>query len=346
MQDWGLIAGARSITFAGIAFVVGVARIGNGSTSAVVTLPLFRRGTRITTARAHIAATNAIDAVVREALGRGRTRCAVVITTRAGTVAFSTIAFAVGIRFRGYRSARSISAATFFRGAARLAGAGTRRVATIAVDAIGRRALSTRYTRRSIRLRCLRLIAGARTIAFARITLVLWIPARSHGAANAVETLTFFRFGTCVAHARADIATAKAVHAIVGQTLRFVATRYAIVLLTNALAIACAAPAFFVGVLVVGYGAARSVAATALFGRGTRLTSPQTPTVATDAVGAITGCALGSRRAGSPIGIRGLRTRIARAGAITFAGIAFVVRIGCRFDDAANTIRTAAFFRG
>ncbi len=284
-----LVTRTRTITFAWVAFVVWIFGGSDGSTRAVTPLPFFHRRTCVTRTRAYIATTNAIDAIVRKTLARGRARRAVVITTGARTVAPSAVAFIVRIGFRRDSPARTIGAASFFRDAARLTCARTRRVATITVDAIGRRALSPRYARRSIGLRRLWLIARPGTIAFAGIAFVLGILARRHRPANAIIALTLLGFGTGITHAGADVATTKSVDAIPRQTLRFVRTRHAIVLFAHAFAVARAAPAFFVGIFVVGDVAARPITAAAFFCSRARLAIAKAPTVTTHPIRTIPG---------------------------------------------------------
>ena len=83
-------------------------------------MALFRRRTRITCVRADVAATNGVDAIVREALCRRRTGSAVVIAADAIAPAFPTdAAIAIGIGFRSDVAARSVWTAAFFGGAAR-----------------------------------------------------------------------------------------------------------------------------------------------------------------------------------------------------------------------------------
>ena len=127
--------------------------------------------------------------------------------------------------------------------------------------------------------------------------------------------------------------------------MRFVRARHTIVLFAYAGAITCAAPAFIVGVFVVGNGTASAIRALVFLGRGAGLTRAQTPAVTTYAVRAIARCALRRCRACRAIGKCRLRARRARTRAITIAVRAFVIGIGSCFDRATNTILTAAFFR-
>jgi len=190
----------------------------------------------------------------------------------------------------------------------------------------------------------LRLITHARATTFPRIAFIVGIFARRNGPANAIETLTLARFGTRTAHRVTYVAATKAIHAIPRQTLVLVDAWNAIVLFAHALAVTRSAPAFFVGVFVIGNCAAHAVYTLVFLGRRTSLTRPQTPTVATDAVGTKTRRALCSRRTHSSICCRYLRSR-ARSRAGTFAGIALVVRIGIYRNASAHPIATSAFFR-
>jgi hypothetical protein len=157
--------------------------------------------------------------------------------------------------------------------------------------------------------------------------------------------LAFFGLGTGITPTGADVTTADAVDAIARQTLRLVCARNAIVLLAYAGAVARATPTFIVGILIVGNRATNAIDAAALFGRGARLARAETPAIATDAVGAKARLTHRRRCAGRSIGSCRLRTRVTRASAITFTGIAFAVNIDPGFDEAANAIRTTAFFR-
>ncbi len=335
----------RAIAFTGDAFVVRIGVRRNGPASAIVTAPFFGGGTRHARADTHVATTHAVDAIIRKTLARRGTRRTVVITARARAVALSAIAFGVGVRFRRDRSARAIGSAAFFRCAARFARFRTRRIAAISVDAIARCALTSRYARRSIGQRRLRLIASSGAITFAGIAFAFLVASGAYRFANAVVAVAFFPVGAGITELVANVAAAVAVDAIVGQTLRFVRARHAVVIFAGARAIACTGPAFVVVVLVVRNEAARAVRSAAFFGCGAGHARSEAPAVATHAVGAITRLALRGRCTRGAVGIRCLRARITRSRTIAFAGIAFVVGIRRRFDGSTNAIIAAAFFR-
>ena len=340
-----LIASARAAAFAGIAFIVGISAAGDVFAYAVITVTLFRIRAGFARAVADISAAEPVDAIIREALAGSRARCAVVITTNACTVTLAIAAFFVGVRLRRDVPADAIGAAALFGCRASHAIARARRIATNAVDAIARRTLPAGDTRRSVGLRRLGLIARSGSITFARIAFAFLIAPGAYRFANAVITVTLFPVRAGITELRADVAAAVAVDAIVGQTLRFVRTRHAVVILAHARAIACTGPALVVVVFVVRNESARAVRSAAFLGCGARHARPEAPAVTTHAVGAITRLALRSRRTRGAIGIRCLGARITRARTIAFAGIAFIVGIRRRFDGSTNAIIAAALFR-
>lgn len=338
----GLIAGAGAIAFTGVAFIVGVGGIGDISANAVVAAAFFRRGTSLASAGADIAAAEAIDAIVGETLVAGAARHAVVVATIAGAVAATTIAIVVRVSFGEDGSADAVCAGAFFDGGTGHAAGDAGGIATDAVGAVAGGALAAGYATRAIGLWGLRLVAGARAIAFAGIAFSVGIFSGENGSTGAVVPSAFACFGAGVTHLRTDVAATETVDAVVGQTLRFIDARHAIVLFAHAQAITCAAPAFVIGIFVVGNGPAEAVIALVFLGRGAGLAGTQAPTIATDAVGAIVGCALRGRRTWRAIGLFRDRCRTG-AGAVTCAAIrAFVVRIGPRSDISANAILAAA----
>ena len=345
-QHLRLIACARSITFAGVAFVVRIEARIDRRTNAIVTGPFFGVRTRVTRTGANVAATKPVDAIIRETLRGRRTSRSVVVTTSAITAASTRYTtFFVGIGLRGDVSTRSVDAATFFQRRARHAIGRARRIAAKTVDTIARRALPRRYTHRAIGLRRLRLITRRGTIAFAGIAFVLQVATGSDGFAYAIVAVTLFRGGTSRAELRTDIAAANAVNAIIGQTLRLVIAGQTIVLFANARAITRARPTFVVEILVVRDESTRSVGPAAFFRRRTCHARAQTPAVATYTVRTISGLALRCGCARRAVGAQRLRARITSARSIALAGIAFIVGIRCRFDRSARAVVTAALFR-
>ncbi len=189
------------------------------------------------------------------------------------------------------------------------------------------------------------LVACAGAIAFPGIAFGVGISAGKNGAASAIIAATFARFGTRLAHAIADVVAADAVDAKVGQTLRFVSARHAIVCFANANAIACAAPAFLIGVAVITNGATCAVDPLVFLRYGASLTGAQAPAITTHAVGTIPRRTLGRRCTSRTVGERGLRVRRACPRAIAIAAGAFIVGIGSGFDCATNTVLPTALFR-
>jgi len=278
---------SRSITRQG-AFIVGVGIVGNVSARAIASAAFFGGCARHAREVADVAATHAVGAIIRETLRCGRARSAIVEATGAiARASSSDAAFAVGIGFGGDVSARSIRAAAFFGGATRLASPSTSGIATIPIDAIARCALSTGDAGCSIGEWCLRLITRSRTITFAGIAFVVRIFAARDDAAYPIVPLAFFRFRTSLARAGANVAAASAVDTIPGQTLGRCGARNAIVLFAHAFAVTRAAPAFVVGVFVIGYVAAGSIGPLTFSRRGTSLARPQTPAIATYSIRAI-----------------------------------------------------------
>ena len=341
-----LITRARTIAFTRIAFVVGIARIGNCAASAIHAATFFRCAARMTRLVADVATTNAVGAIPGKTLRLGHAWQTIVELARSIAAALPAItAFAIGIGCRSNVATRAIGAAAFFRRGTSLAASRTCRLATISINAIARCTLRTRYARCPIGERRLRLVARARAIAFTRSTLVIGIATGKNRSTCAVVTSALARFRARVTPARADVSATETIDAKIGQALRFVGARHAIVLFANARAITGAAPAFFVRVFVVGNGPACPVRALVFLGCSARLTGAQTPAVATHAIGTITRSALRRRRARRAIGKRRLRTGGTSARAIAIAIGAFVIRVRRGFDRATNAVLAAAFFR-
>jgi len=131
----------RTIAFAGIAFVIGIRIRSDGSTNAIVSAAFFRRRASLTSPHADVAATIAIDAIVRQALGRRRARDAIVILAHVFPVARAIRAVVVGIGIVSNRAANAVNTAAFFGGATRHAFVVAFVIAAKAVDTISGRTL-------------------------------------------------------------------------------------------------------------------------------------------------------------------------------------------------------------
>ena len=122
------------------------------------------------------------------------------------TVAFAERTFIVRIRIRRNDVARSIVAAAFFRGAAGMTRRSTSRIATKAIDAIVRCAISTGRTCRAIGGSH----ARARPIA-GESAFIIWIGVVGNDAANAILTIALFRRGAGITCSGAIIAAANTI---------------------------------------------------------------------------------------------------------------------------------------
>ena len=132
-----LIACARAVAFAGIAFVVRIGRIRDAAAFATVSTAFLRYGTRLAGAHAGTVATYTVNAMIGNAFARGQACQAIAVPTSAVSIARPTIAaFLIGIGPRRNDSTCSIGTAAFLDCGAGHARRRAIRVATNAVDAM------------------------------------------------------------------------------------------------------------------------------------------------------------------------------------------------------------------
>jgi len=249
-------------------------------------------------ARADIAATHAVDAIVRQTLPLVDARDAIVLLADTLTIARSAPALFVGIFVVGNVTARSVGPAAFFRRRASLTRAQAPTVATYAVGAISRLALRGRRARGTIGILGLRTrITRSRAIAFARIALVVGIRARRNIAANSIGPAAFFRRRASLTRTHADIAAAIPIDAIVGQTVRRRRASKTIVVFALVLPVASAIRAIIVGIGIVFDRSAYAIDATALFRCAAGHAFVVAFAIATKTINAITRRALRAQRA-------------------------------------------------
>lgn len=117
-----------------------------------------------------------------------------------------------------------------------------------------------------------------------------------------IDSATFFRGGTRAARTGASVAAANVVDAIPGQTIRTDVAGATIEIFAGSRAATRAARAFVVGILVGGNGTTLAVVSLALFRGRACLARAGAGRVATYAVGAIAGCALGILKTRAAIG--------------------------------------------
>lgn len=214
-------AGASSIALARRTFAVSIASVHDGAAYAIESLALLGLGTGITPAGTDVAATHAVDAIIRQTLGLRGARHAVVLLADRVSIASAAPALFVRVEVVRDGPTHTIDSLAFFRGGACLARPEAPAVAAYAVCTKPGGALGRRRTRSSIgRLALRECGAGAGSIAFTGITLAVRISSGSDGSAYAVRAAAFFRSRTRLARSHADIAAAKSIDAIIRQTLR------------------------------------------------------------------------------------------------------------------------------
>lgn len=118
------------------AFIVRVGVARDGSALPVKSTTAFRDGTRHTWRVANVSATNAVHAIIGNALRGRRTRQAIEVHACSSAVAITSRAFIVRVFGGQNQATRAISAAAFFRCATRFACFRASSIATNAIDTL------------------------------------------------------------------------------------------------------------------------------------------------------------------------------------------------------------------
>lgn len=194
------------------AFVVRVALVLDEAADAVVASALFRRCAGVTGSAAMIAATYAVDAIIRQALRGLGTGSAVVELADAKSVAGPVDAFAFRIEIVLDRPANTVRTLTLFGGRTRHAKTRAGSIATNSIDTLTRQTLRSRAALRAIG-QVRRRHASTSAIAFAVRAFVLGIDPVLDVRARSIRALT--RLGRCTRNAvrRARSVAANAVDA-------------------------------------------------------------------------------------------------------------------------------------
>lgn len=338
-----LIAHPCAVTFAGIAFIVGVLAIADMFANAVEAVSLFGRGASHAGARANVAATKPVDAIVRQALfGRGTSNAIVELAlAEARTSASPAFFFRIGIVED--RGACAVDTISCFCVRAGHTGFRTCRIAAYTVDAETGRAIRSAHTRRPIGLERLRLITRAGTIAFAGNAFIVGVDVCGGEPALAIKARTLFGRAARLAQTIADVVAANAFDAIVRQTVRGTRTGHAVVLFAMAVARTGSAETFVFGIGIVLNGAAGSIRTNPLELLRASLTNTGTSGIATDTIDAMAGRALRGGSTCDPISLERLLL-IARSHAVAFTGIALVIGIETACNDLAHAVVPVPLF--